>query len=58
VSRLPCTTVNAKKWIVLSESVDSIEHGKLKAATYAEGYLKQIGNLEFPSLKWKQSRAA
>ncbi len=40
-----------------SESVDTIEQGKLKAATYAEAYLKQAGNLELPSLKWKEARA-
>ena len=40
--------VNAKNWIAPSESVETIEHGKLKAATYAEAYLKQAGNLELP----------
>jgi hypothetical protein len=50
--------VNAKKWIAPSESVGSIEEGKLKAATYAEIYLKQVRNLELPPLKWKESRAA
>jgi len=49
--------VNAKKWIAPSESVDTIEQGKLKAATYAEAYLKQVGNLELPLLKWKEARA-
>jgi hypothetical protein len=49
--------VNAKNWIAPSESVENIEHGKLKAATYAEAYLKQAGNLELPSLKWKEARA-
>src|SRR5579864_4471677 len=46
--------VNAKNWIAPSESVDTIEQGKLKAATYAEAYLKQVGNLELPSLKWQE----
>jgi hypothetical protein len=32
--------VNARNWIALSESVETIEHGKLKAAAYAEAYLK------------------
>jgi hypothetical protein len=50
--------VNAKNWIVPSESVETIEQGKLKAATYAEAYLKEAGNLELPLLKWKESRAA
>jgi hypothetical protein len=50
--------VKTKKWIAPSESVDNIEHGKLKAATYAEAYLKQAGNLDLPPLKWKESRAA
>jgi len=49
--------VNAKNWIAPSESVETIEQGKLKAATYAEAYLKQAGNLELPSLKWKEARA-
>jgi hypothetical protein len=31
--------MNAKKWIAPSESVETIEQGKLKAATYAETYL-------------------
>jgi hypothetical protein len=50
--------VNAKNWIAPSESVETIEQGKLKAVTYAEAYLKQAGNLELPSLKWKEARAA
>jgi hypothetical protein len=50
--------VNAKNWIAPSESVETIEQGKLKAATYAEAYLKQAGNLQPPSLKWKEARAA
>jgi hypothetical protein len=50
--------VNAKKWIAPSELVESIEQGKLKAATYAQAYLKQIANLELPPLKWKESRSA
>jgi hypothetical protein len=50
--------VNAKNWIAPSESVETIEQGKLKAATYAEGYLRQVANLELPPLKWKKSRAA
>jgi hypothetical protein len=49
--------VNAKKWIAPSEPVETIEQGKLKAATYAEAYLKRAGNLELPSLKWKEARA-
>jgi hypothetical protein len=50
--------VNAKKWIAPSELVESIEQGKLKAATYAQAYLKQIANLELPPLKWKEPRSA
>lgn len=50
--------VNAKKWIAPSESVETIEQGKLKAATYAETYLSQVANLELPPLQWKESRAA
>ena len=29
---------------------------KLKAATYAETYLKRVANLELPPLQWKESR--
>jgi hypothetical protein len=50
--------VKAKKWIAPSESVESIEQGKLKAATYAATYLRQVANLELPPLRWKESRAA
>jgi hypothetical protein len=50
--------VNSKKWIAPSESVETIEHGKLKAATYAETYLRQVANLELQPLQWKGSRAA
>jgi len=49
--------VNAKNWIAPSESVETIEQGKLRAATYAAAYLKQAGNLEMPSLKWQEARA-
>ena len=49
--------VNAKNWIAPSESVETIEQGKLKAATYAEAYLKEAGDLELPVLKWKEARA-
>jgi hypothetical protein len=41
-----------------SESVENIEQSKLTAATYAEIFLKQAGNLELPLLKWKEARAA
>src|SRR4029077_8972415 len=47
--------VNAKKWIAPSESVENIEQGKLKAATYADAYLRQVANLDLPPLKWKES---
>ena len=50
--------VNAKKWIAPSKSVETIEQGKLKAATYAETYLRPVANLELPPLQWKESRAA
>ena len=43
--------VKAKNWIAPSESIESIEQGKLKAATYARAYLKQVANLELPLLK-------
>ena len=49
--------VNSKKWIAPSESVESIEQGKLKAATYAEAYLKRVDDLELPSLVWRKARS-
>ena len=36
--------MNSKKWIAPSESVETIEQGTLKAATYAETYLRQVAN--------------
>jgi hypothetical protein len=50
--------VNTKSWIAPSEPADDIEHGKEKAAAYAEAHLKRIGNLELPRLVWKRSRSA
>lgn len=49
--------VKTKQWIAPSEPVESIEQGKLRAATYAETYLKQVANLELPPLKWQEARA-
>jgi hypothetical protein len=49
--------VKAKNWIAPSEPVETIEQGKLKAATYAEAYLRQVGTSEFPPLKWQESRS-
>jgi hypothetical protein len=49
--------VKTKQWIAPSEAVESIEEGKLKAANYAEGYLKQVANLELPPLKWQEARS-
>jgi hypothetical protein len=43
--------VNAKNWTAPSESVETIEQGKLKAAICAEAYLEQADNLDLPSLK-------
>jgi hypothetical protein len=47
--------VNTKTWIAPSESVEDIEQGKERAAARAEAYLKQIANLELPTLVWKRS---
>jgi hypothetical protein len=47
--------VNAKNWILPSETVDDIEHGKDRAAEHARAYLRNSGNLELPSLDWKKS---
>ena len=49
--------VNGKTWIAPSEPVDNIQQGKVKAAAYAEAYLKSAVNLELPSLEWKSSRS-
>jgi hypothetical protein len=37
---------------------ETIEQRKLKEATYAETYRKQVADLELPALQWKESRAA
>jgi len=50
--------VIAKNWIAPSESVDDLEHGKERAASHAQQYLKRVGNLELPPLRWKESRSA
>ena len=50
--------VNSKTWIAPSESVDDIEQGKERAATYAQEYLQRVTGLELPSLQWKASRSA
>jgi hypothetical protein len=49
--------VKTKQWIAPSEPVESIEEGKLKAANYAEAYLKRVVNLELPPLRWQEARA-
>ena len=50
--------VISKTWIAPSETVDDIEDGKERAAAHAEEYLRKAGNLELPSLQWKESRSA
>jgi hypothetical protein len=50
--------VNAKMWIVPSESVDDIERGKEKAVEYATTYLKRLANADMPPFIWKTSRSA
>ena len=47
--------VNARYWIAPFEPVDDIEHGKEKAAAYAETYLKQAANSALPLLNWIKS---
>jgi hypothetical protein len=49
--------VNAKNWIAPSEPVDDIEQGKDRAAAHAMAYLRNSGNLELPTLDWKESRS-
>ena len=50
--------VIAKTWIAPSEPVDDLEQGKERAAARAQQYLKRVGNLELPALRWKESRSA
>ena len=50
--------VIAKTWIAPSEPVDDLEQGKERAAAHAQQYLKRVGNLELPPLRWKESRSA
>ena len=50
--------VNSKTWIAPSESVDDIEHGKERAAAYAQEYLQRVAGVELPPLQWKASRSA
>lgn len=50
--------VNSKTWIAPSESVDDLEQGKERAATYAQEYLQRVAGVELPSLQWKASRTA
>ena len=50
--------VNTKTWIAPSGPVEDIEQGKERAAARAEAHLKQIGNVELPTLVWKRSRSA
>jgi hypothetical protein len=47
--------VNARRWIAPSEPVDDIDHGKQRAAAYAEVYLKHTTHSPLPPLKWKKS---
>jgi hypothetical protein len=49
--------VIAKEWIAPSEDVDDIEEGKVRAAAYAEAYLKRVANLQLPSLVWREARS-
>lgn len=49
--------VRAKNWIAPSEPVDDIDQGKDRAAEHASAYLRNVGNLELPSLEWKESRS-
>ena len=50
--------VIAKTWIAPSEPVDDLEQGKELAAAHAQQYLKRVGNLVLPALRWKESRSA
>ena len=48
--------INAKKWLVPSESVENIEEGKEKTLQFAKAHLKCNG-VELPSLIWKKSHS-
>ena len=50
--------VISKKWIAPSEPVGDIEHGKQRAASHAQEYLRRVAGLELSSLQWKASRSA
>ncbi len=50
-------SVNTRTWIAPSEPVDDIEQGKDRAEELAKAYLKTVGSLSLPPLKWKESRA-
>jgi hypothetical protein len=50
--------VITKTWVAPSEPVDDLEQGKERAAAHAQRYLKRVGNLELPPLRWKESRSA
>ena len=47
--------VNARHWIAPFEPVENIEHGKEKAAAYAEVYLTHATKSALPPLKWIKS---
>jgi hypothetical protein len=49
--------VKGKRWLVPSETVDTIEDGKDKTIEYAKAHLKRCG-LELPTPVWKKSRSA
>jgi hypothetical protein len=50
--------VIAKTWVAPSEAVEDLEQGKERAASHARRYLKHVGDLELPPLRWKESRSA
>jgi hypothetical protein len=50
-------SVKTRTWIAPSEPVDDIEKGKDRAEEIAKTYLKTVASLDFPPLKWKESRA-
>jgi hypothetical protein len=48
--------INAKSWIVPSEVVGDVEHGKEKVVQYTKTYIRKAGR-EPPRLIWKKSRS-
>ena len=49
--------VRDKTWIAPSELVETIDHGKDRAAAHASVFLRRVANCELPPLNWKKARS-